>query len=65
MALLIIDKKAENVAPSIYEEGATIPLISRDIKVLPNRLDHFVIPSPDRVVAYFRKVLYGIINITL
>jgi len=45
------DKRAENVVLSIYEEGGTVPLISKDITVLPNKLDHFVIQSPSTEVA--------------
>lgn len=49
--LTFTDKKAETVVLSIYEEGGTVPLISREIMVLPNKLDHFVIQSPIREVA--------------
>lgn len=44
--ITFMNKRAENVVFSIYEEGGTIPLISKDIVVLPNKLDHFVIQSP-------------------
>lgn len=46
-----VNKKAENVVLSIYEEGGTVPLISRDITVSPNKLDHFVIQAPSTEVA--------------
>lgn len=45
------DKKAENVVISIYEEGGTVPIISKDITVFPNKLDHFVIQTPATEVA--------------
>lgn len=44
--ITFMNKRAETVVLSIYEEGGTVPLISRDIVVLPNKLDHFVIQSP-------------------
>lgn len=49
--ITFLDKKAENVVLSIYEEGGTIPLISREITVLPNKLDHFTIQSPSNATA--------------
>lgn len=44
--ITFMNKRAESVVLTIYEEGGTIPLISKEIAVLPNKLDHFVIQSP-------------------
>lgn len=49
--ITFMNKRAENVVLSIYEEGGTVPLISRDITVLPNKLDHFVIQAPSTEAA--------------
>lgn len=49
--IVINDKKAEKVTFSIREAGGSVPVISREILVLPNKLDHFVIQSPVSVTA--------------
>lgn len=49
--ITFVDKRAENIVLSIYEEGGTIPLISREITVLPNKLDHFTLQSPPTAMA--------------
>src|SRR5512135_2348788 len=38
--VLINQKKAEKVTFSIKESGGSVPVISRDFIVVPNRLDH-------------------------
>ncbi len=45
------DKRAESVVFSIYEEGGTVPILTREIMVSPNKLDHFVIQTPPNAVA--------------
>jgi len=45
------DKKAETIVFSIYEGGGSVPVISREIVVSPNKLDHFVIDAPTNVMA--------------
>lgn len=49
--ILINNKKAGNITFSIRESGGTVPVISRDLLVSPNKLDHFVLHSPDAVIA--------------
>lgn len=49
--ILINDKKAENINFSIRESGGTVPVISADLSVAPNKLDHFVLQSQDSVIA--------------
>lgn len=49
--IVINDKKAEKVTFSIREAGGSVPVISREILVIPNKLDHFVIQSPVSVTA--------------
>lgn len=49
--IVINDKKAEKVTFSIREAGASVPVITREILVIPNKLDHFVVQSPSSVSA--------------
>ena len=49
--ILISNKKAENITFSIRESGGTVPVISKDLAVLPNKLDHFVLQSKTAVNA--------------
>jgi len=49
--IVINDKKAEIITFSIRETGASVPVASREIPVLPNKLDHFMVQSPVSVVA--------------
>ena len=44
-------KKAEKVIFSIRESGGTVPVITRELMVLPNKLDHFVLQAPKTVTA--------------
>lgn len=47
----IIGKKAETITLSIFEAGATVPVLTKEITILPNKLDHFFIQSPQSVTA--------------
>jgi hypothetical protein len=47
----INSKKAEKIIFSIHESGGTVPVISRELTVLPNKLDHFVILTARTVTA--------------
>jgi hypothetical protein len=49
--VLVNNKKAEKTTFSIRESGGTVPVISRDITVVPNKLDHFTLQSPASVTA--------------
>ncbi len=49
--IVINDKKAGKVTFSIREAGASVPVITREFLVIPNKLDHFVIQSPAVVSA--------------
>ncbi len=49
--IVINDKKAEKVTFSIREAGGSVPVATREILVIPNKLDHFVIQSPATVTA--------------
>src|SRR6202142_270940 len=44
-------KKAEMVVFSIRETGGTVPVISKELTALPNKLDHFYIQTQASVVA--------------
>jgi hypothetical protein len=43
--------KAEKIIFSLRESGGTVPIISREINVLPNKLDHFVLQAPKTATA--------------
>ena len=49
--ILVNNKKAEKILFSIRESGGTVPVISRDIVIIPNKLDHFTLQSPQAVTA--------------
>ncbi|UCE78621.1 MAG: hypothetical protein JSV13_08925 [Nitrospiraceae bacterium] len=49
--ITINSKKAEKVIFSLRESGGTVPIISREIDVLPNKLDHFVLQAPKTAAA--------------
>ncbi|MBI5187676.1 MAG: hypothetical protein HZA07_01185, partial [Nitrospirae bacterium] len=49
--ITVTDKKAETIVFSIYEAGGTVPVISKEIVISPNRLDHFILQSPAEVTA--------------
>lgn len=50
-SLTITGKKAEAVLFSIYEVGGTVPLVSKTVVIVPNKLDHFVVQAPAAVTA--------------
>ena len=49
--ILINNKKSENIIFSIKESGGTVPVISKDLFVVPNKLDHFELQSQSTVTA--------------
>lgn len=49
--ITITDKKAESVTLSISEFGSTVPVVTREIIISPNKLDHFLVQSPQSAVA--------------
>ena len=49
--VLVNNKKAEKIVFSIRESGGTVPVISKEIIISPNKLDHFNVQSPASVVA--------------
>lgn len=49
--ITVTDKKAETIVFSIYEVGGTVPVISKEMVVYPNKLDHFVVDAPTSVIA--------------
>jgi hypothetical protein len=49
--ITITDKKAEPIVFSIYEAGGTVPVISKEIVISPNKLNHFIVQSPTTVTA--------------
>ncbi len=49
--ITINSKKAEKVIFSLRESGGTVPIISREIDVVPNKLDHFVLQAPRTAAA--------------
>ncbi|RJQ40641.1 MAG: hypothetical protein C4550_03300 [Nitrospiraceae bacterium] len=49
--ITIAGNKAEIVVLSIFEAGGTVPLVTKEIAILPNKLDHFFIQSPPAVMA--------------
>ncbi len=50
-SIVFNDKKAEKITFSIKEAGGSVPVITREILIIPNRLDHFVVQSPVAVTA--------------
>lgn len=49
--ILVSNKKAEKISFSIRESGGTVPVISREISIVPNKLDHFTLQSPQTATA--------------
>lgn len=49
--ITVTDKKAEAIVFSIYEVGGTVPVISKEMVVLPNKLDHFTLNAPATATA--------------
>jgi len=49
--ITITGNKAEAVILSIFEAGGTVPVVTREITIMPNKLDHFFIQSPPSVAA--------------
>lgn len=47
----VTGNKAEAVMLSIFEAGGTVPVLTKEITILPNKLDHFFIQSPLSVAA--------------
>ncbi|MEW6109768.1 MAG: hypothetical protein AB1632_11475 [Nitrospirota bacterium] len=47
----INSKKAEKITFSIRESNGTVPVISKDLTVSPNKLDHFILQTPGNVIA--------------
>ncbi len=50
-AINIRDKKAETITFSVLETGGSLPILSKEIIIKPNRLDNFVIQTPNQVKA--------------
>ncbi len=49
--ITVTDKKAEAIVFSIYEVGGTVPVISKEMVALPNKLDHFTLNAPATATA--------------
>jgi hypothetical protein len=49
--ITIMDKKMETIILSIYEVNGTVPVLTKEIVVSPNKLDHFSIQSPQSATA--------------
>lgn len=49
--ITVTGNKAEAVVLSIFEAGGTVPVVTKEVKILPNKLDHFFIQSPPSVAA--------------
>ncbi|MGC2063653.1 MAG: hypothetical protein WA610_11805, partial [Thermodesulfovibrionales bacterium] len=47
----INSRKAEKIVLSIREAGGSVPVISREILVVPNKLEHFILQAPASVRA--------------
>lgn len=47
----IRDKKAERITLSISEIGGTLPILTKEIVIRPNRADHFALQSPSQIKA--------------
>lgn len=50
-AINIRNKKAETITFSVSEIGGTVPLLAKEITIKPNRLDNFVLQTPNQVKA--------------
>jgi len=50
-SISINSRKAEKVVFSIREVGGTVPVISREVLVVPNKLEHFILQAPASVRA--------------
>ncbi|MEK6693355.1 MAG: hypothetical protein AABY44_08020 [Nitrospirota bacterium] len=50
-AINIRDKKAETITFSVLETGGNVPILSKEIIIKPNRLDNFVLQTPNQVKA--------------
>lgn len=51
VGITITGNKAEAVVLSIFEAGGTVPVLTKEMTILPNKLDHFFIQSPLSVAA--------------
>ncbi|MBI4684833.1 MAG: hypothetical protein HY755_06510 [Nitrospirae bacterium] len=51
VGITITDKKAETITLSIFESGGSVPVLTKEITVLPNKLDHFSLQAPQAVTA--------------
>ena len=49
--ITVTGEKAGAVMLSIFESGGTVPVVTKEITILPNKLDHFFIQSPPSVAA--------------
>jgi len=49
--ITITGKKAESVVLSLYESGGTVPVVTKEVTIIPNKLDHFFIQAPPAVTA--------------
>lgn len=49
--ITVTDKRAESVTLSISEFGGTVPVITKELAISPNKLDHFLVQSPASVTA--------------
>lgn len=49
--ITITDKKAESVVVSVFETGGTVPVMTKEIVISPNKLDNFFVQSPQSVTA--------------
>lgn len=49
--ITVTDKKAETVVYSIYKVGGTVPVVSKEIAISPDELNHFVVQAPTNVRA--------------
>lgn len=49
--IAVTEKKAETIVFSIYKAGGTLPVISKEITISPNKLNHFIVQAPTNVTA--------------
>lgn len=49
--ITVTGNKAEVVVLSIFEAGGTVPIVTKEVAIQPNKLDHFFIQSPPAVTA--------------
>jgi len=47
----ITGNKAETVVLSIFEAGGTVPVVAKEVTILPNKLDYFFVQAPLSVTA--------------